>query len=307
MIPSPKRDLAASVKYRLLTVAKGESEQLQRVLIRYAIERLLYRLSVSPHATAFILKGAILASTWEGGAYRPTKDLDLLGHGDNSPQALAKVFRDIAHAHVEPDGLIFDPESVAAKPIPDEARTAGVRVHIVAHMGKARIPVQVDVGFGDRVTPDPVTIEFPRMLDFPAPRIRAYPPETVVAEKYEALVRLGMRTGRIKDFYDLWYLATHFSFQGSVLQRATRNTFRARGRPVPSEGPVALTDEFAADPSKQALWRAFTARSGVTSPGDLRNVLALLRSFLVPVGMNTPSRHTGVWPPGGPWQDRGTG
>ena len=305
MKPSPKRDLAASVKSRLLTIAKGKSEQLQRILIRYAIERLLYRLSLSPHATAFILKGAIRASAWEGGGYRPTKDLDLLGHGDNSPQALAEVFRDIARTSVEPDGLVFDPESVAAEPILEESRTAGVRVHITANMGKARIPVQVDVGFGDPVTPDPITLEFPRMLDFPAPRIRAYPAETVVAEKYEALVRLGIRTGRIKDFYDLWYIAKHFSFQGSLLQRAIRNTFHARERPLPSELPVALTDEFAADPSKQALWRAFTGRAGVTSPGDLQEVLVLLRSFLVPVGMKTTSRSTSAWPPGGPWQDRG--
>ncbi|MEW6568909.1 MAG: nucleotidyl transferase AbiEii/AbiGii toxin family protein [Chloroflexota bacterium] len=300
---APKRDLAASVKSRLLRLAKDRSEELQHVLVRYTIERLLYRLWCSPYADTFILKGAILASAWEGGGYRPTKDLDLLGHGSKSPEAVAEVFRQIAGTEVEPDGLAFDPATVAAEPILEEARYGGVRVHLIARLGKARIPLQVDVGFGDPVTPGPVSLDFPSMLDLPSPSLRAYPAETIVAEKYETLVRLGVRTSRIKDFYDLWYLAMHFSFQGELLRRAIANTFRARGTSLPSKLPFALTEEFGADRPKQALWKAFTKRSGITSPGDLAEALALLRTFLLPVGLENLLRLIVAWPPGGPWQE----
>jgi predicted nucleotidyltransferase component of viral defense system len=303
--PSPKRDLPASVKARLLSLAKKHSEQLQSVLVRYAIERLLYRLSQSTYTDAFVLKGAILAFTWEGGVYRPTKDLDLLGRGDDSPDTLGDIFRRVARTDVEPDGLAFDPDSVAAQGILEEAGHQGVRVHMVAFLGKARIPLQVDIGFGDPVTPAPVTLVFPCMLDFPTPVLKAYPAETVIAEKYEALVHLGMRTGRIKDFFDLWYIAMHFSFEGTVLRQAVQATFRARRTLLPSEPPIALTDEFAADASKQALWRAFAQRTGIASPSSLGEALAVLRGFLLPVGLETPGDRLAHWPPGGPWDDPG--
>jgi predicted nucleotidyltransferase component of viral defense system len=266
---------------------------------------LLFRLSQSPYADAFVLKGAMLASTWEGGAYRPTKDLDLLGQGDSSPDALAEVFRRVVWTQVEPDGLTFDAESVAAEAIIEEAQSPGVRVQLIASLGKARIPLQVDIGFGDPITPGPVAIKFPGMLDFPSPTLRAYPVETVVAEKFESLVRLGMRTSRIKDFYDLWYIATRFSFEGAILQRAIQATFRARETLVPAEPPVGLTDEFEADGSKQALWRAFAERAGIVSPGSLAEVLPVLWGFLLPVGLQTPGVFLAQWPPGGPWRDKG--
>jgi predicted nucleotidyltransferase component of viral defense system len=302
---SPKRDLAASVKARLLNLARERSEQLQWILVRFAIERLLYRLSQSPYADAFVLKGATLASTWEGGPYRPTKDLDLLGRGESSPEALADVFRRIVCTQVEPDGLAFDAGSIAAEAIIEEAQSPGVRVQLVASLGKARIPLQVDIGFGDPITPGPVAIKYPGMLDFPSPTLRAYPVETVVAEKFESLVRLGMRTSRIKDFYDLWYIATRFSFEGAILQRAIQATFRARETPLPAEPPIGLTDEFEADGSKQTLWRAFAGRAGIVSPGSLAEVLPVLRGFLLPVGLQTPGVFLAQWSPGGPWQDRG--
>ena len=302
---SAKRDLPASVKARLLGIARLRSEEFQRVLVMYAFERLLFRLNRSGHSSRYILKGAMLVAAWKGGPYRSTKDLDLLCMGDNSPEAQAEIFRQVARTTVESDGLVFDPASVGAERIIEEAEHPGVRVHLTAHLGKARIPLQVDIGFGDPVTPEPLMLEFPGLLDFPASEVRAYPAETVVAEKYEALVRLGMSTGRIKDFYDLWYLATHFAFEGPMLQQAIRNTFGARRSPLPLEPPIALTDEFEADPSKQELWKAFTHRAGIVSAGSLGETLALLRTFLLPVGLQSVGRVPAVWAPGGPWDDRG--
>jgi hypothetical protein len=302
----PKRDLPASVKNRLLAIARHRSEELQYVMTRYAIERLLYRLSQSPHSHRFILKGATLFSGWEGGAYRPTKDLDLLGTGQNSPAALADIFQTISQTEVAPDGLFFDPESAAAAPIREEGIYSGVRVRLVARLGKARIPLQIDVGFGDPVTPGPVVLQIPSLLDFPVPRMRAYPPESVVAEKLETLIRLGMKTSRIKDLYDLWYAASHFAFADTVLHLAVRNTFLARGTPMPSETPVALTREFALDPSKQGLWRAFATRSGIDNPSDLDQLLELIRSFLLPVVLSQQADPKAAWVPGGPWQQAAT-
>lgn len=305
MTSPAKRDLPASVKARLLGLARTRSEELQRVLVMYAIERLLFRLSRSGHSGQFILKGAMLVAAWKGGPYRSTKDLDLLCTGDHSPEAQAEIFRQVARTKVVPDGLIFDPASVGAEPIIEQAEHPGVRIRLAAHLGKARIPLQVDLGFGDPVTPKPLMLEVPSLLDLPAPEVLAYPPETVVAEKYEALVRLGMGTGRMKDFYDLWYLATHFAFEGPVLQQAIRNTFGARLSRLPLGPPIALTDAFEADPSKQELWMAFMRRAGMVSPGSLGETLALLRAFLLPVGLQSAERVPASWTPGGPWHDRG--
>jgi hypothetical protein len=305
MKSAPPQDLSASVKAKLLNIARRRSEQLQRVLVQYAIERFLYRLSRSAYADRFILKGAVLGSAWESGGYRPTRDLDLHGVGDSSPDSLADVFRRIALTASEPDGLAFDPASVIATPILEEAELPGTRVRLAAHLGKAKIPVQVDIGFGDPITPGPVTLEFPSMLGFPPPKLRGYPVETVVAEKFESLVRLGMRTGRIKDVYDLWYVATHFPFEARLLRTAIQATFRARRTALPTATPVSLSDEFETDPSKQGLWRGFAERAGITRPGSLSEALSIVRELLLSVGLEAPVELNGRWPPGGPWQDRG--
>ena len=247
MTPAPKRDLPASVKARLLNLARGRAEQLQGILVRYAIERLLYRLSRSPYADGFILKGAILASAWGGGVFRPTKDLDLLGQDERSPEALADVFRLIARADVEADGLAFDPHSVTGRSILEKMDHPGVRIPLEAFLGKARIPLQVDVGFGDPVTPAPLRLAYPCLLEYPEPVLLTYPPETVIAEKYDALVRLGLQTGRFKDLFDLWHLGKHFPFDGAILREAIQATFRSRRTPLPAQCPMALSDGFAAD------------------------------------------------------------
>jgi hypothetical protein len=226
--------------------------------------------------------------------------------GQNSPAALSDVFLTIAQTEVAPDGLLFDPESVEAEPIREEGIYSGVRVRLFARLGKARIPLQVDIGFGDPVTPEPVSLQIPSLLDFPAPRVRAYPPGSVIAEKVETLIRLGMKTSRIKDLYDLWYAASPFAFEGSLLHLAVRNTFLARGTPMPSEPPVALTAEFALDPSNQGLWEAFATRSGINNPRDLDQLLELLRSFLLPVALSQQADLKAAWAPGGPWQQAAT-
>ena len=293
--------LSASVKARLLNMAHDRGEELQQLLIRYAIERFLYRLSRSTYARRFLLKGAVLFAAWQAEPHRPTLEMDLLGYGDNRPQTQVEIVRSVCRLDVVPDGLDFDPASVGGEEILETAVERGVRLRAEVHLGKALIPLQVDVGFGDPVTPGPVTVELPSLLGFPAARMRAYPPETVVAEKFESLVRLGVKSSRMKDVYDLWHLASQRSFAGDTLQRAMQATFRARLTPLPRVTPVALTEEIARDPLRQRMWRAFLNRSRLPGPTELESVVPVLSAFLLP-----PVQHAdmfaGRWAPGGPWR-----
>ncbi len=298
------KDVAASVRQRLLNLARERGEDFGLVLVRYATERLLYRLGRSTHADAFVVKGAVLFSLWSGEPHRSTRDLDLLGSGPADESRMEGIFRDLCAAAVEEDGLVFDAGSVSAGRIADMARYAGVRVKLLARLGVARIPMQVDVGFGDAVSPRPRKVKFPVMLDMPPPRLRAYPRETVVAEKLEALVDMGMANSRMKDFYDLWYLAGHFDFTGEALVRAIRSTFQRRATPLPSDVPVALTGAFSKDDVKRTQWAAFLRKTGLKDVGlSLEEVADSLRSFL-----ESPLRAAQknesfdrVWQPGGPW------
>ena len=217
MTPVPPKNLAHSVRDRLLKLAKARGEEFNFVLVRYALERLLYRLSKSPHDGKFILKGAMLFTIWSKHPHRATKDLDLLGAGAPDLDRLAQVFRDVCAASVEDDGVVFEPRSVEARRIKEEAEYEGVRITLDGKLGSAQLAVQVDVGFGDSVVPPPRTIEFPTLLPFPGPVIRAYSRETVVAEKLHAMVDLGMANTRMKDFFDLWFLCREFEFNGAQL------------------------------------------------------------------------------------------
>ena len=293
--------LSASVKARLLNMAHDRGEELQQLLIRYAIERFLYRLSRSSYARRFLLKGAVLFAAWQAEPHRPTLDLDLLGYGDNRPQTQVEIVRSVCRLDVVPDGLEFDPASVGGEEILETAVYRGVRLRAEVHLGKALIPLQVDVGFGDPVTPGPVTVELPSLLGFPAARMRAYPPETVVAEKFESLVRLGVKSSRMKDVYDLWHLASQRSFAGDTLQRAMQATFRARLTPLPRVTPVALTEEIARDPLRQRMWRAFLNRSRLPGPTELESVVPVLSAFLLPP-VQQAEMFAGRWAPGGPWR-----
>lgn len=294
---------AHSVKDRLLKLSKERGEDFNFVLVRYGLERLLYRLSRSSHAEQFVLKGAMLFTVWAQHPHRATKDLDLHGVGSPEMERLAEVFRDVCATDVEDDGLSFDPKSVSATRIKEDAEYEGVRVTLSGKLGSARIAVQIDVGFGDAISPAPAMTEFPTLLDQPSPRVRAYPRETVVAEKLHAIVYLGMANSRMKDFFDLWFLCREFAFDGPRLVQAIRATFERRATALPEGVPPGLTESFATDATKQTQWKAFLRRSRVTDDDHtLQEVVATISPFLLPALQ--AAREDGAlseWPPGGPW------
>ena len=229
-----------------------------------------------------MLKGATLFELWHEAVHRATRDVDLLGFGEPTVERMQAVFRELCAVDVEPDGLRFLERSVRAEPIRDGQAYGGLRVRLGADLDGARIALQVDIGFGDVVTPGVVEAEFPTLLDFPAPRLRTYPRETVVAEKFEAVVRLGIANTRMKDFYDLWAMATTFAFDGESLAAALVATFDNRGTALPIEPPLALRSEFTADTEKQAQWSAFSRRVDLSPAVSLNAVTEVLRRFLLP-------------------------
>ena len=264
------RNLAASARQRLLNRAREHREDFNYLLVRYANERLLYRLAQSDYRDQFVLKGAVLFELWTPGAHRATRDVDLLRFGEPAIAQVETIFQELCLLPVEPDGLRFEAGSVQAEQIRHQQTDGGLLVRLTADLTEARINLQIDVGFGDVVTPNVVEAEFPTLLDFPAPRLRTYPRETVVAEKFEALVHLGLANTRMKDFYDLWVIATTFAFRGDSLVTALAATFDCRGTPVPTETPVALRSAFVRDATKQAQWTAFLGRLGLSPNPSLR-------------------------------------
>jgi predicted nucleotidyltransferase component of viral defense system len=303
MTKSPPKDIGASVRARLVRAAREQGEDFQLVLTRYANERLLFRLASSRHAQWFVLKGAALFTLWTGKPHRATRDLDLLGFGDPGVEHVREVFVEVLALDVAADGVRFDLESIAVGLIREEQEYGGVRVELVARVTNAKVRLQVDVGFGDVITPEASVVEFPPMLDFPAPRLRAYPRETVVAEKLEAMVLLGMANSRMKDFYDLAVLARKFDFEGALLARAIRATFERRKTALPTTTPIALTEAFADDPTKKTQWSGFVRKAGVDDAGSLASTIAAVRAFveapLASAANGTPA--PGTWRAGGAW------
>ena len=276
------RNLAASVRQRLFNLAQERREDFGLVLTRYGLERFLYRLAQSQYREQFILKGALLFELWTHRPYRPTRDLDLGGQGENSIARIKRLFTEIMSQAVEDDGLVFDPKSLRVARIKEEQEYEGLRVNLVARLERAKISMQVDIGFGDVIVPPPKEIQYPVLLKFPSPRLRAYPREAVVAEKLEALVKLGMTNTRMKDFYDLWRLSQDFDFDGTLLTEAIRSTFKRRGTEVPAGIPLALMDEFSRDAQKAKQWQAFLKKSGLEQDhATLQAVAADLARFLI--------------------------
>lgn len=296
------KNLPASVKARLLNLAQSRNETFNDLVVRYCIERLLYRLGQSKHADRFLLKGAMLFVLWDGRVPRPTKDVDFLGFGRMEVEAVAGAIREIVASPVTPDGLEFDAETVIAEEIREGQAYGGIRAHLVAYLGKARIPLQIDVGSGDAVTPGPEEADFPTLLDFPAPRVLAYPVYTVVAEKFEAMVKLGITNTRMKDFYDLWFLSRRFPFEGATLQKAIHATLMRRQTVLSRGFPYPLTDAFARDEAKQIQWAGFLRRNGLAGSSlTFAEIVVLLRQFIGPaLSAGKIMRH---WHPGTGWHE----
>jgi predicted nucleotidyltransferase component of viral defense system len=279
-MPDPIRNMPASVKARLLNFSRESNQPFQMLLIRYVLERLLYRLSTTTHRDRFVLKGAFLMATWFVNPFRPTQDVDFLGFGDPDPDTILDVFREICAVHID-DGVIFDTNALAVDRVRDELEYSGLRIKTNATIASARIRVVIDIGFGDAVEPGLIELDMPVLLDQPAPRLRSYRQETVIAEKFQAMVMLGRANSRMKDFYDILALSQTYAFEGDDLSRAIRATFKRRGTAIPTERPDALTEAFATDPAKQRQWEAFL-RGIEAEPVALSQVIETLAIFLMP-------------------------
>ncbi len=297
--------LSRSIHTRLVSHARSLGVETELLLTRFATERFLYRLSRSPHAGRFVLKGALLMLAWLGETIRPTRDADLLGFGDLSDEALVNIFQDVCAVEVEPDAMTYHQDSIRVAAIRDEDAYGGRRVTLRAQLGSARLRVQVDVGLGDAISPPPQWLNYPGLLNLPEPRLRAYRPETVIAEKFHAMVLLGTNNSRMRDFFDVYVLAQFQTFNGDLLAGALRATFERRRTAIPGGLPTALRSEFAAMRDKQAQWRAFLTKSGLTSaPSGLAEVIKRLAQFMEPVikAARTGTPYPKSWPPGGPWE-----
>lgn len=299
------RNLAASVRQRLRNIAKRNNEAFDLVLTRYALERLLYRLGQSEYRNQFLLKGAMLFAVWDGESHRPTRDVDLLGFGSGGLPHLEKTFRDICLVPVEPDGLEFLADNLRAIEIRENQEYQGVRVLFEAQLENAVIPIQIDIGYGDAVTPAAEDIIYPTVLDFAPPKLRAYPIYTVVAEKFQAMVWLGIANSRMKDFYDIWIVMQKFSFDGHLLAKAIAATFERRNTPLPTVAPLALTQAFASDKMKQTQWKAFLQKNKLSADNlTLTDIITILHEFLMPPTLASAKElnFDAIWPAGGPWQ-----
>ena len=296
-------NMGASVQARLLNLSRERNEDFQLVLTRYANERLLYRLSTSPHAKQFVLKGAALFTLWTGAPHRATRDIDFLGFGDATTEWLRAVLEDVIRQPAEDDGVLFGANSLQVAPIREDQEYGGIRAVLFASVVRAKVRLQWDVGFGDAITPAAEIATFPTLLDFEAPRLRAYPKETVVAEKVEAMVQLGIANSRMKDFYDVAALAQMYAFDGATLARACKATFERRKTPLPEATAVAFTEAFSADAVKNTQWTAFVRKAGLKDAAGLATAVANVRAFAEPAlaAARNDAGWRAQWPVGGPW------
>jgi len=279
-MPKELKNIGASVRARLQNLSRETGQSFELILTRYALERLLYRLSTSAYADRFVLKGAMLLTSWFEDPHRATRDLDLLGFGDPSAGAMIAAFKEILASEVE-DGVEFDVNALRADQIREEIEYGGLRLRTTASISGARIAVTVDIAFGDALEPGVEVITFPSMLDLPTPRLKAYARETVIAEKFQAMVALGRANSRMKDFYDVWLLSQSFQFDDDRLARAIAATFERRETEIPIELPDALTAAFAEDERKQRQWNAFLENAAL-HPGSLADVIAGIAGFIMP-------------------------
>jgi predicted nucleotidyltransferase component of viral defense system len=276
----PVKNIRASVRARLLNLARERNQPFDLLLTRYTLERFLYRLSVSKHRDRFVLKGAMLLTSTMNDPHRPTRDLDLLGFGDPDPIGTIEVFREICAVDFD-DAVAFDILGISVDRMRDEMEYGGLRIKTNADVDGAKVRVLIDIGFGDSTEPGLVEIDLPVLLEQPAPHLRAYPYETVIAEKFQAMVALGRANSRMKDFYDIWVLSRSHAFDEDRLARAIAATFERRKTEIPVQLPDALTPAFAADPTKQRQWATFI-RDVAINAGSLAEVIEQIASFLMP-------------------------
>lgn len=295
--------LPASIQARLQNHAKETGLEYNRVLERYALERYLYRVSKSKYVDRFVLKGALLMLIWLGETIRPTRDADLLGFGDLDVQSLLNIFREVCTTQVEPDGMGFLPETMKVEDIREDDLYGGRRASFIGMLGNARINLQIDVGIGDAVSPEPNWLNYPSLLGMPSAHLRAYRQETAIAEKFQAMVVLGSANTRMKDFFDIAALAQHESFDGEVLATALQATFDRRKTEMPKEPPVALTAAFGTDSTKQKQWNAFVERSRIKNAAKFEATVEAVRGFIWPAveAVISKRRFKATWPPGGSW------
>jgi len=274
------KNISVSVHDRLRNMARESSRPFNELLQHFAIERFIYRLSKSPHADNFILKGALMFSIWSGSTSRPTMDIDLLGKIDNSLEKIEAVMKAACDMEVEEDGMIFDRHTVSATRITEDAEYEGVRVRIKGNLGNARISLQIDIGFGDVIVPSPGKVAYPALLEFPPAELNGYTMETTIAEKYQAMVKLGILNSRMKDFYDIWMLSNKFDFDGEVLAEAIESTFKNRKTDLTND-PVVFDPGFGRDETKQAQWQAFIRKARLSNvPEEFEDVVVGIKMFL---------------------------
>jgi hypothetical protein len=306
-VKNPRRkDLAASVRQRLLNHSVNTKQDYQVVLAQYGFERLLYRLGRSQYAGQFTLKGALMFLVWTGEQYRPTRDMDLMSKQKRTAEELTVVFCDICKTDVSDDGLSLLGDTVSADSIRDDDEYGGMRVTLTGKLGQARIPIQIDIGFGDAVTPKAVAQDFPSLLDFAVPRILMYPRETAIAEKFHTIAVRGVLNSRMKDYYDICALCREFAFDGALLAKAIGATFRRRKTAVPDSLLDGLSDEFSLDEVKRVQWTSFIRRTTLRiSEENLSDVVTSIRRFLMPpcLAASSGSAFIQKWPKGGPWQE----
>jgi predicted nucleotidyltransferase component of viral defense system len=281
MTDKPIKNVPASVRQRLLNKAKQDRRPFNELLQYYGMERFLYRLSQSPYAGQFVLKGGLMLRVWNVSESRPTMDIDMLGRTSNEPSQIVRQMQEILILVVEPDGMTFDLASLQTEPITKDADYQGIRVRCLGYLDAARVNIQLDLGFGDVVFPQPETASLPTLLDYPAPQLLCYSRESAIAEKFEAMLKLGALNSRMKDFYDIWVLSEQFDFEGAKLTEAIRLTFNHRGTAL-SEQILPFTEEFAL--AKQVQWAAFCRRLGQErTPTEFVKVVVAIDEFLAPL------------------------
>lgn len=294
-----------SIRDRLKNIAEENNEDFNYVVIRYGLERMLYRLSKSEYKDRFVLKGATLFLHWQGEPHRPTKDADFSGTEEMSVEEMESIVEDLCELEVDPeDGVLFLTNTIEGMRIREGQVYEGIRVNLKAVLGNQKFGIQLDVGFGDALIPEPEEISYPVLLDFPAPKLRAYQRETAISEKFQNMVEMGVGNSRMKDFYDIWFLSKNYEFDGSKLRQAIRETFRRRKTAIPEETPLALSEEFVKDDRSQANWTAFLSEINLTAEElSLEDVVEQICSFIIPITKSIKNEQVfnRNWNPGEGW------